>query len=265
MRLRITHVTRYTYDAPVRYALQRLRLFPVSCNLQSVVSWSVAVNGASKEVEFTDAYGNPTWLVSAHGEPHMIETVAEGEIDTHERSGVLGAHYGYAPLWLYERPTALTAPGALSEAIAQQAASSASPIERLHQVNGLVGGAIAWEPGHTDVATNAEDALARGRGVCQDHAQAFIAIARLIGFPARYVSGYLMRTDTIDQAASHAWAEAHVPDLGWVGFDPANVQSPDERYVRLAVGRDYRDAMPVSGVVHTESAEALAVTVTVEQ
>ncbi len=72
------------------------------------------------------------------------------------------------------------------------------------------------------------------------------AASRLLGFPARYISGYLMMNDAIDQAASHAWAEAYVPGLGWVAFDASNGISPDERYVRMAVGRDYRDAMPVS-------------------
>ena len=88
-----------------------------------------------------------------------------------------------------------------------------------------------------------------------------------MGFPARYVSGYLMMDTSVEQAASHAWAEAHVPGLGWVAFDPANGISPDERYVRVATGRDYRDASPVSGILlgQAQEQEKLAVTVTVEQ
>ncbi len=86
-----------------------------------------------------------------------------------------------------------------------------------------------------------------------------------MGFPGRYVSGYLMLDGQDDQAAGHAWAEAHVDGLGWVGFDVSNGISPDERYVRLAVGRDYRDAMPASGVVVGAANERLAVHITVEQ
>ncbi len=93
----------------------------------------------------------------------------------------------------------------------------------------------------------------------------FIAAARQMGFPARYVSGYLMMDDRVEQAASHAWAEAHVKGLGWVAFDAANGISPDERYVRTAVGRDYRDAMPVSGIRLGAADERLDVRITVEQ
>ena len=93
----------------------------------------------------------------------------------------------------------------------------------------------------------------------------FSAAARRLGFPARYVSGYLMMNETIDQAASHAWAEAHVPGLGWVAFDASNGISPDERYVRVATGRDFRDATPVSGIRLGKAEEQLAVSITVEQ
>ena len=123
----------------------------------------------------------------------------------------------------------------------------------------------AYTVGTTDASTPAEAALALKTGVCQDHSHIFIAAARLLGVPARYVSGYLMMDATTEQAASHAWAEAHVHPLGWVAFDAANGISPDERYVRLAVGRDYREATPVSGIRLGQAAEQLAVVITVEQ
>lgn len=264
MKVAINHRTVYSYDAPVAYALQRLRLVPTSGRLQTVVDWSLTVEGADREVSFIDAFGNTTWLVSAHGEPHEIVITASGEIETIDRAGVQGAHVGHAPLWLFQRPTPLTAPGKLTNAIAA-VAGEGEAIARLHAVNEALADAIVWEPGSTEVHTSGEEALELGRGVCQDHAHAFIAAARLLGFPARYVSGYLMRDDAVHQAASHAWAEAHVEGLGWVGFDPANRQSPDGRYARLAVGRDYRDAMPVSGIVLGAARETLAVMVSVEQ
>ncbi len=107
--------------------------------------------------------------------------------------------------------------------------------------------------------------MTQGKGVCQDHAHIFIAAARLLGFPARYVSGYLMLDDRVDQVAGHAWAEAHVDGLGWVSFDPSNGISPDARYVRLALGRDYRDAAPISGIRLGMLDERLDVRITVEQ
>jgi transglutaminase-like putative cysteine protease len=126
-------------------------------------------------------------------------------------------------------------------------------------------GRVAYTIGATDSTTVAEDALLQGSGVCQDHSHIFIAVSRLLGFPARYVSGYLMMNDRLDQVATHAWAEAHVDNLGWVAFDVANGISADERYVRVATGRDYRDAMPVAGIRLGKAQEQLAVHITVEQ
>jgi transglutaminase-like putative cysteine protease len=109
-------------------------------------------------------------------------------------------------------------------------------LEVLHELSHAVHGAVAYEKGHTDAATTGEQALELGRGVCQDHAHVFIGAARLLGVPARYVSGYLLMDTGTAQDAGHAWAEVHVPGLGWVGFDPSNEICPDSRYVRVAVG-----------------------------
>ena len=107
--------------------------------------------------------------------------------------------------------------------------------------------------------------MAAGHGVCQDHAQIFIAAARALEIPARYVSGYLMMDDRVEQEATHAWAEAWVEGLGWVGFDISNGISPDPRYVRVATGRDYRDAAPITGISYGSAAERLIVDLAVEQ
>jgi transglutaminase-like putative cysteine protease len=115
------------------------------------------------------------------------------------------------------------------------------------------------------VDTKAEDALEAGRGVCQDHAHVFIAATRLLGYPARYAGGYLMMNDRVQQDAGHAWAEAHVEGLGWVGFDVSNAISPDARYVRVATGLDYREAAPVSGMRFGAASESLDVSIQVQQ
>ena len=264
MRLKITHRTEYRYDRPVHYALQRLRLVPCSGALQTVRSWSLAISGAREEVAFIDHFANDTRLVSVEGEPHMIAVEASGEVETHDRSGVAGPNRGFAPLWLFEQPTEMTAVGDGIRKLAGDMEGGAD-IGQLHRLLSTVRDRVAYTINTTDSGTTAEEALAQGTGVCQDHAHVFIAAARVLGFPARYVSGYLMMDATTQQAASHAWAEAHVGNLGWVSFDPANGISPDERYVRLAVGRDYRDAMPVSGIRLGAAEERLAVHVTVEQ
>jgi transglutaminase-like putative cysteine protease len=124
---------------------------------------------------------------------------------------------------------------------------------------------VEYAAGHTDADTPAEQALVTGKGVCQDHAQIFIAASRALGIPARYVSGYLMMDDRVDQDAGHAWAEAHVDGLGWVGFDVSNGICPDARYVRMATGRDYRDAAPIRGIRFGVHEETMHVSLAVEQ
>lgn len=264
MRLKVTHRTEYNYDQPVRYGLQRLRLVPITGSAQTVLTWTVHIEGAREEARFVDQFGNDTRLLSTDGEPHTISVVAEGEVETNETAGVSGPHRGFAPLWLFQQQTPLTAHG---DAIRRLASSvgEGSEIERLHGLMSLIRESVAYMPGTTDTQTTAEQALEKGMGVCQDHAHVFAASARLLGFPARYVSGYLMMNDTIDQVASHAWSEAHVSGLGWVAFDAANGISPDGRYVRVAIGRDYRDAMPISGILIGQAQERLAVHITVEQ
>lgn len=264
MRLKISHRTLYSYDAPVSYALQRVRLTPLNGHMQAVLSWSVLVEGSTEEVRFTDHFGNDTRLLSVSGDPHVIRITAQGEVEVRDTAGVTGAHAGFAPLWLFEHPTALTTAGPLVGEIAR-AAGNGSELDRLHMLSHAVRDRVAYRVGTTDAATAAEDAVARGEGVCQDHSHVFLAAARLMGFPARYVSGYLMLDDAIEQVATHAWTEAHVSGLGWVAFDVSNGISPDGRYVRLATGRDYRDAMPVSGIRLGQAQEQLEVHITVEQ
>jgi transglutaminase-like putative cysteine protease len=129
-----------------------------------------------------------------------------------------------------------------------------------------VADAIAYRPGATHAHTTAAEALALGEGVCQDHAHALIACARSRGIPARYVSGYLFATqDGVPHEAAHAWAELHVPGLGWVGFDPANRCCPDARYIRLGSGLDAQDAAPIRGIARGGGREAMDVTVAVQQ
>ncbi|KUM27653.1 transglutaminase [Mesorhizobium loti] len=264
MRLKITHRTEYRYDAPVQYLLQRLRLLPVSGPTQTVVSWAINIDGAREEVRFTDHFGNDTRLVSAEGGHHIVTVEAAGEVTTRDTAGVSGPHHGFAPLWLFGQETQLTTAGGGIRKLAASVGEG-TDIERLHRLMVTIRERVDYKPGTTSTVTPAEEALALKAGVCQDHSHIFAATARAMGFPARYISGYLMMDASVEQAASHAWAEAHVPGLGWVAFDPANGISPDERYVRVAMGRDYRDASPVSGILLGQAQEKLAVTVTVEQ
>lgn len=264
MRLRIAHRTEYRYDAPTGYGLQRLRLIPRTGPTQTVENWSLAIEGAREEIAFFDQFENETRLVSLDSGAATVAVVAAGTVETCDTAGMGGQHSGFTPLWLYGRTTPLTQPGDAVRRFAE-AIDQGDEVGRLHSLMNAVADEVDYVTGATSATTTAEQALQAGSGVCQDHAHIFIATARLLGYPARYVSGYLMMDAMAQQAASHAWAEAHVRGLGWVAFDASNRISPDERYVRLAIGRDYRDAVPVSGIRLGQGAEALAVTITVEQ
>lgn len=262
MRLKIHHRTEYGYDAPLSYGLQRLRLTPQSGRSQTVLSWSIAIEGAREELRYIDGFGNETRLLSIEGAPRSVVITAAGEVETSDTTGVTGPQRGFAPMWLFEAQTPLTVAGKAVTALAGKVGEG-EDLSRLHELKDLIADRVEYKTGATTSTTTAEEALKLGAGVCQDHAHIFVAVARLLGFPARYVSGYLMKTG--EQAASHAWAEAHLRGLGWVGFDPSNRMSPDETYVCLATGRDYRDTAPVSGIRLGQALETLAVNITVEQ
>ena len=264
MRLKITHRTSYTYDEPVVYGLQQVRLTPVSGPLQTVLNWDVSVTGGSTELTFHDQYQNHTSLILAQPTETEVSFVATGEVETIDKAGVLGEVYGRAPLWHFTQPTERTTPG---KGIRKLAGIIKGPntLDNLHALSREIIDQAPYQIGVTGSATSAEEALTIAGGVCQDHAQIFIAAARQAGIPARYVSGYLMMNDRVDQDASHAWAEAHIDGLGWVGFDVSNRISPDERYVRLAVGRDSRDASPIRGVRMGPGSEQMIVTLQVQQ
>ncbi len=266
MLLKIHHETSYHYDAPVDYALQQLRLRPKSRAGQSVNDWNLIIEGGYRELEFQDWHNNHVDLIAIEPGHQEVKIRIEGEVETTDQAGVLGHHGGFAPLWIFSRTTELTKPGALVRKLVKGIGNDfADDISRMHALSAGVLEAITYQVDHTHSATTSEEALRIGHGVCQDHAHVFITAARLLGFPARYVSGYLMLTDRVSQDASHAWAEVHLHGLGWVGFDVSNGISPDERHVRIATGLDYRDAAPVSGLRFGDASESMVVSLQVEQ
>ena len=194
-----------------------------------------------------------------------VAITASGQVETLDGSGVLGKVYDRAPLWHFQQATAATTAGKAVQEVAAGISDTGNLLDGLHALSARIIAAAPYEIGKTDNDTVAEAALQIGAGVCQDHAQIFVAAARHHGIPARYVSGYLMINDQIDQEATHAWAEAHIDGLGWVGFDVSNGVSPDEKYVRIAVGRDARDASPTEGMRMGTSQEQMIVSLQVQQ
>lgn len=272
MQLTISHKTTYRFEQPAHYGLQQLRLTPTSMpDQQHVLDWTMTVEGGRIETSFRDQHQNHVSLVSFDQGAHEIRVLCEGRVEVENTSGVIGKHMigrngAYAPLWYFQRSTARTTAGAhVSALIEGLAAELPDDLPRLHALSARIIDRVPYQIGATGADTNAEDAITAGGGVCQDHAHIFIAAARAMGYPARYVSGYLMMNDRVHQDASHAWAEAHVPTIGWVGFDVSNGYSPDERYVRVATGLDYTEAAPVAGLHYGASGEAMSVDIQVAQ
>lgn len=264
MRLKISHTTRYQFDAPVSHGMQQLRQTPKTGHQQWVLNWSTTVTGGKKELSFEDHHHNVVELVSFEPGATELVVTCEGEVDLSDNNGVVGRHPGPTPLWLYTRATPATTAGAGVKTL-MAGLEGDTPLEQLHALMGRIHKGLRYEIGASEPDWSAEDALSHGAGVCQDHTHVFLAAARAQGLPARYVSGYLLLEGRTDQDAMHAWAEAHVEGLGWVGFDAANGISPDARYVRVATGLDYRDAAPVTGTRIGGASEALDVQIQVAQ
>ncbi|WP_288487429.1 transglutaminase family protein [uncultured Novosphingobium sp.] len=250
MLLTIEHETRYNFDQSVIHGLQRLRLRPKPTHGQQVVEWETVLEGARHEAAYDDQHHNHVELVSLEPGVREVVITCRGTVKTADNHGILGEHSGHFPLWAFTRATPLTRAGPKVRSLAASVAGQKEErLAMLHRLSLAVRAAVEYEPGTTDVTTTAEQSLAAGHGVCQDHAHIFISAARLLEVPARYVGGYLKMDGRVEQDAGHGWVEAYVMGLGWVGFDVSNSISPDERYVRVTTGCDYSEAAPFTGVV----------------
>ena len=249
MRLKIEHRTHYAFSRPQRRLVQLLRMTPPSFDGQAVIDWHVEVDCDARLRRSRDGYGNEITMLYVDGPIDRIALIVGGEVLTEDKAGMITGAAEPLPLQLFLRPTPQTQADAAITSFAHDIAEGAAdPLTRLHGLCGALNRQIRFDTGESSPYRGASAAFEEGRGVCQDHAHVFCAAARVLGHPARYVSGHLWRSDgqTV-QPAAHAWAEAHVEGYGWIGFDPANGISPTDAYVRVAVGLDYRDAAPVAG------------------
>jgi transglutaminase-like putative cysteine protease len=266
MRLRIVHETAYRYADPANRAIQNLRLAPRGHDGQYVHNWRLDIDRDCRLDAGTDPFGNTLHSFTAEGPFSELVITAEGVIETQDTQGILSGQVERFPPAVFLRETALTVADPAIRDFADRIAAEAGS-DRLALLHGLMNAIrenLRFHVDSTDTGTSAAEAFAHRHGVCQDFAHVFIASARHLGIPARYVSGYLFRPDLPGgQDAGHAWAEALVPRLGWVGFDPANGISPTDAYVRVAVGLDYLGAAPVRGTRYGGSGESLSVKVIV--
>jgi len=250
MRISIRHETRYDYGEPAAGVFMRLRLWPRTTNGQQVEDWRVSVNGEPVRQLTANGYGDGESVWRAPGRVGSVAIVAEGGVATVDCAGVTRAVPGEVRPRLFLRETPLTRPDAALRALAEAARSPQGDLASLHALCVLVNEAVPWRADSTTVDTIAAEALAQRAGVCQDQTHVFIAAARALGVPTRYVVGYLRDAERPDgEHDPHAWAESWVDGLGWVAFDCTLGHCPAEGHVRLCCGLDAADAAPIRGVM----------------
>jgi transglutaminase-like putative cysteine protease len=268
MRIRISHLTSYAYGTPANSVIQMLRLTPRNHDGQYVARWRIDVSTDCRLDPHEDAFGNLTHAFSTEGPFSELAVTVEGEVETRDTQGIMRGTVERFPPSLYLRTTDLTTPdaGIAAFAAASRDATDGNVLNLLHHMLERLHDDVAYDTDPTHAATTAAEAFTLKRGVCQDLTHIFIAAARSLAIPARYVGGYFHRDDGVDeQQAGHAWAEAFVPGLGWVAFDPANGLCATDAHVRVAVGLDYLGAAPLRGTRYGGGGEVMSVKVRVDQ
>ncbi len=270
MRIRISHATTYQYDTPPTGVTQLLRLTPRNHDGQYVVDWRIDLSEDCLLHQHEDAFGNITHSFTAEGPFNELSVTVDGEVETQDNNGLVKGAVERFPPALYLRETGLThADTTISDFAEATRAGAGKDIDTLTLLHALLNGLnreITFDTDPTHTATTAAEAFKLRRGVCQDLTHIFIASARGRGTPARYIGGHFYRADGVTaQDAGHAWAEAYIENLGWVGFDPTNGISITDAHVRVAAGLDYLGAAPVRGTRYGGRGETLKVAVHVEQ
>lgn len=265
MRLAIEHRTRYRFSAPQARLVQMLRLTPEDTHDQTVAGWDIDVDCDARMRPARDGFGNRVTMLYVEGPIAAIEIAVSGQVLTNPTNGVVHGAGEPLPPALFLRATALTQADAAIAAFAQ-AIAPGDALDRLHRLNHAVCARFALARARPVQGRPAADAFALDTATPRDLAQIFIAAARQLGAPARYVSGYWpVGEEGGAQSTPHGWAEAHVAGLGWVTFDPSTGRSANESYVRVAVALDSAGAAPVAGSRLGEGDEQLDVDVSVAE
>lgn len=255
------HRTTFHYGAPVRQSVNTLRLEPRTFPYQKTVSALVRVLPATRLQRFTDLFQNVTHHFELP-EPHSKLEI-ESRIRVHNlplaipQEGFTATAEAYRDpaiherVWQYrhESPRISRSPEVWRHAL-DVTAGLVSLHDQARAIMEWIHREFRYEPGVTGVKAHLEESFAMRCGVCQDFTHIMLGMCRAIGIPARYASGYLYngpKDKLIGAQASHAWCEVYLPSAGWIGFDPTNDTLADERYVKIAVGRDYEDVAPVEG------------------
>ena len=277
MILHLRHRTTFVYAGQARDSFNEVRLRPRDDDVQACRSFALRITPDGPIRDYEDFHGNTVHYFDITAGHDRLVIEAESEVETvpnAERADVPVVPYA-ALLGSADRdlqaefladspfvPLAAELAGEARDALPGGRADVWSDVcrlgEHLHRT-------FAYLPKATAVTTRAPDALKLRAGVCQDFAHVLLGLCRSSDIPARYVSGYFLNSDRLpgEIEASHAWVEAWIPGYGWAGYDPTHNRQPDERYVKVGVGRDYADISPVSGTYRGAATQSLQVEVTV--
>jgi transglutaminase-like putative cysteine protease len=278
----VRHITRFRYSNPVRESVMELKMQPRSESHQALRNFQIATMPRAQLYAYTDHFGNAVYhfnVLREHSElrieamsvievspvPALPATADELEWQRYNGLNLRAEHYDLLGPSTFAYPSPELERFTAAHDLRRPEADTLTALKKL---NTVIYGAFDYEVGVTQVHSPIAQALAAGRGVCQDFAHIMIAIVRSWGVPARYVSGYLYHRrqdkDRSGDDATHAWVEAYLPSFGWIGFDPTNNIMAGERHIRVAVGRDYGDVPPTRGTFKGDAESELAVAVTVE-
>ncbi len=276
-RFNIRHITRYSYEQSVRDSANQVILFPINDDYQEVTKQDLVITGDPVIEMFKDYYGN-TIGAFTYSVPHK-ELVIDSKIEVLVKEKAMPADTVLKEeQWLHLQQVKFTYPYidfikqetfyAIDEVrklpvIAET--NSFSPLAASLQLNEYVFTNFAYDKAVTDVETTIDEVWKLKAGVCQDFAHVLLVMLRMIGLPARYVSGYVCpnRTGLRGEGATHAWVEAYIPFYGWLGLDPTNNCMVNDLHVRLATGRSFSDVSPVKGTYKGTSHHTLEVGVTI--
>ncbi|WP_068400177.1 transglutaminase family protein [Kribbia dieselivorans] len=288
-RYSVTHVTEYTYEDDVTMSFGRAMLRPRATPQQVVTSHDIAISPEPDVLdESLDAFGNFSHYLEI-SQPHTTLSVTKTAtldiawpredlraLDRWSVEQAATALRADTSLDAFER-AAFTMPsrnvtmGEAEGRYARDLLPSAMPLgEAIEAAYGRIHSEFAYAQGATTVTTTLPEVIAERAGVCQDFAHLAVAAFRIVGLPARYVSGYIETTPPPGKEklegsdASHAWASVMVPGGRWVDLDPTNNHLADSRYLVTAWGRDFRDVSPMKGIIFSDgSSSTLKVGVTV--
>lgn len=285
--LRVVHETRYRYDEPVERSVHNYRLRPVHDPRQEVLAHDLTISAEDLHRDFEDVFGNATTHTEVESAYTELRVVSRSIVRVHplDDAALLSpARRVVLPLawmpWQRQMMLPYLLPMELPETQLQELYEYAMSfalrqdhdlLQTLMDINATIYRDFRYVSGSTTLQTTPFDVYVNRRGVCQDFANLFICLARLLSIPARYRVGYIFTgadyENKVQSEASHAWVELYLPSQGWVGFDPTNGCLAGLDHVRVACGRNYRDATPTSGTIYKGGSgiERLAVDVRVER